>query len=156
VSKFKLEQTDRGFMHLVFMDCHRREARLIEVSSVMEPRVYFGTGDNLVLNQQIVKGLLPYLQEFAATGRFGRRPIQQAFMDPSIERLADTDPLLASVRQHVLQEAEDDAAAVKALVRLLTAYSEIVVAALDQKRVTFVTGLEGTVFEKGKEYLGDE
>jgi hypothetical protein len=108
---------------------------------VLSPR----EGSVCVFNQDIAKDLLPYLQEFVETGHFGRRPIHRAFMHPSIERLAETDPLLASVRQHVLSEVEDDAGAVHALVRLLSAYSETLTESVRQV-VDLRRGLEETVF----------
>lgn len=113
----------------------------------------------VVLTQDVFDGLMLYLQEFAATGHFGRHPIQRAFTDPCIEKLAESDPLLASVRQHILHVADDDTATVRALVRLLMAYSETLSETLAQLKSAvpaWSRGLEGTVFELGKEYLGDE
>lgn len=65
-----LHKTPRGHNFLTFHDDYGTECYLLESSSALENKIWFGTSkDKMNFTQQDIKELLPYLETFAKTGK---------------------------------------------------------------------------------------
>lgn len=67
----RYELNGRGFHGYRFRDCYGGDCSIQDSSNAGEPRIWLGQGDNrMLLNQEMVKQLLPLLQHFADTGDY--------------------------------------------------------------------------------------